>query len=254
MSTAAMLSTQICRSSYVKTPTLCTLSTSSYSISTTTNINFSWIHQLGPTSFSQWSCLRPLGTSISQLRFVNAEKRRKFKRKGVYASLFGVGAPEALVIGVVALLVFGPKGLAEAARTLGKTVRAFQPTIKELQDVSREFKSTLEAEIGLDDIRNPIQSTTNVKTNPLEKITAEDSQMKVDPMTDGSPSTKKAYSSEDLLKITEEQLKAAATVEQKQIIAPGEDQSEAQTRPQDTVQEDATEGPPSLPQESKSET
>lgn len=31
----------------------------------------------------------------------------------MYASLFGVGAPEALVIGVVALLVFGPKGLAE---------------------------------------------------------------------------------------------------------------------------------------------
>ena len=44
-----------------------------------------------------------------------AEKRRKFKRKGVYASLFGVGAPEALVIGVVALLVFGPKGLAEVS-------------------------------------------------------------------------------------------------------------------------------------------
>ena len=33
----------------------------------------------------------------------------------VYASLFGVGAPEALVIGVVALLVFGPKGLAEVS-------------------------------------------------------------------------------------------------------------------------------------------
>lgn len=31
----------------------------------------------------------------------------------IRASLFGVGAPEALVIGVVALLVFGPKGLAE---------------------------------------------------------------------------------------------------------------------------------------------
>lgn len=31
----------------------------------------------------------------------------------MFASLFGVGAPEALVIGVVALLVFGPKGLAE---------------------------------------------------------------------------------------------------------------------------------------------
>ncbi|CAN1732042.1 Sec-independent protein translocase protein TATB, chloroplastic [Linum perenne] len=37
-------------------------------------------------------------------------KGRKGKRKG---SLFGVGAPEALVIAVVALLVFGPKGLAD---------------------------------------------------------------------------------------------------------------------------------------------
>ena len=39
---------------------------------------------------------------------------RQVKRiQGVQASLLGVGAPEALVIGVVALLVFGPKGLAE---------------------------------------------------------------------------------------------------------------------------------------------
>ena len=33
----------------------------------------------------------------------------------VYASLFGVGAHEALVIRVVALLVFGPKGLVEVS-------------------------------------------------------------------------------------------------------------------------------------------
>lgn len=37
------------------------------------------------------------------------------------------------MIGVVALLVFGPKGLAEVARNLGKTLKTFQPTIKELQ-------------------------------------------------------------------------------------------------------------------------
>uniref|UniRef100_A0A0E0F6Z9 Sec-independent protein translocase protein TatA n=1 Tax=Oryza meridionalis TaxID=40149 RepID=A0A0E0F6Z9_9ORYZ len=41
------------------------------------------------------------------------ESKRTSRGTGVYASLFGVGAPEALVIGVVALLVFGPKGLAE---------------------------------------------------------------------------------------------------------------------------------------------
>lgn len=41
----------------------------------------------------------------------------------VVASLFGVGAPEVLVIGVVALLVFGPKGLAEVL--LNKPVSLF---------------------------------------------------------------------------------------------------------------------------------
>jgi hypothetical protein len=32
-------------------------------------------------------------------------------------SFLGVGAPEALLVGVVALIVFGPKGLAEAAKS-----------------------------------------------------------------------------------------------------------------------------------------
>ena len=74
------------------------------------------------------------------------------------ASLFGVGTPEVLVIGVVALLVFGPKGLADAAKSLGKTLRTFQPTIQELKEVSEEFKSTLEDEIGLDEFKSSMQS------------------------------------------------------------------------------------------------
>ena len=46
------------------------------------------------------------------------KKRRCSKGMVIRASLFGVGAPEALVIGVVALLVFGPKGLAEVSSVL----------------------------------------------------------------------------------------------------------------------------------------
>eukprot|EP00270_Netrium_digitus_P010124 TRINITY_DN3116_c0_g1_i1.p1 TRINITY_DN3116_c0_g1~~TRINITY_DN3116_c0_g1_i1.p1 ORF type:complete len:369 (-),score=70.77 TRINITY_DN3116_c0_g1_i1:210-1202(-) len=80
----------------------------------------------------------------------------------VVASLLGVGAPEALVVAVVALLVFGPKGLAEVARNIGKTLKTFQPTIRELQEVSREFKSALEEEMGLEELRNP----TNVTKPP----------------------------------------------------------------------------------------
>lgn len=55
-----------------------------------------------------------------------AERRKRIpKGKAVFASLFGVGAPEALVIGVVALLVFGPKGLAEVSYTILVDYRNF---------------------------------------------------------------------------------------------------------------------------------
>ncbi len=92
----------------------------------------------------------------------------------VHASFLGVGAPEAFVIAIVSLLVFGPKGLAEVrqrkrlvpvcvvgstdwctvdvgglqiAKNLGQTLRAFQPTIRELQQVSQDFKSALDQEV-----------------------------------------------------------------------------------------------------------
>mmetsp|Transcript_18520 Transcript_18520/g.25658 ORF Transcript_18520/g.25658 Transcript_18520/m.25658 type:complete len:276 (+) Transcript_18520:99-926(+) len=99
------------------------------------------------------------------LRSLKAQITLGFKARSMYSnkvlmSVFGVGAPEALVIGVVALIVFGPKGLAEAARTLGKTLRAFQPTIKELQEVSSEFRNTLEEEIGLEEIKRDIRGVT----------------------------------------------------------------------------------------------
>jgi Sec-independent protein translocase protein TatA len=75
----------------------------------------------------------------------------------VRASVFGVGAPEALLVGVVALVVFGPKGLAQAARSLKDTITTFAPTIREITQVSTELKSTLEEEIGLNDLREEFQ-------------------------------------------------------------------------------------------------
>lgn len=153
----------------------------------------------------------------------------------IHASLFGVGAPEALVIGVVALLVFGPKGLAEVARNLGKTLRAFQPTIKELQEVSREFKSTLEREIGLDEISNQTQNTYNSKirntaSTPSSAGSTNISTSVADP--NGAPSPNKSNTSEEYLKMTEEQLKASAAKQQEQPPPPAESQLEPQAQPQ----------------------
>ncbi|XP_078429305.1 bacterial sec-independent translocation protein mttA/Hcf106 [Wolffia australiana] len=109
-----------------------------------------------------WNGLKHLGISCRHRHRNKGGKERYMGR--IYASLFGVGAPEALVIGVVALLVFGPKGLAEVARNLGQTLRAFQPTIRELQDVSRDFKSTLEREIGLDEVPRPMNNSAYQST------------------------------------------------------------------------------------------
>ncbi|XP_059629240.1 sec-independent protein translocase protein TATB, chloroplastic [Cornus florida] len=223
-------------------PVLYTLTNSSISYPQTPNFRFStWTPQLGLGPFSPWCGLKHLGISISQ-QSVKIGMRRKCKGKAVYASLFGVGAPEALVIGVVALLVFGPKGLAEVARNLGKTLREFQPTIKELQEVSREFKSTLEREIGLDEIESSMKNTYSSKTisttsTPPAVTSSKDAEMVVDP--NGTPSPNKAYSSEDYLKITEEQLKASAAQQQNQTPPLGESQSESQSQPQGTVQEAA---------------
>ncbi|MED6122164.1 hypothetical protein PIB30_037331 [Stylosanthes scabra] len=172
-----------------------------------------------------WCGLRSVGISGSgggKGVVVNVKVNKGlWKGKVVYASLFGVGAPEALVIGVVALLVFGPKGLAEVARNLGKTLRAFQPTIRELQDVSREFKTTLQREIGLDD--TPTTNTYNSDPN-------------------GTRDPNKAYSSEEYLKVTQEQLKASAAPQQQQ----------EQTPPAPPKQAAATEPQPENPETDKS--
>uniref|UniRef100_A0A7N0U485 Sec-independent protein translocase protein TATB, chloroplastic n=1 Tax=Kalanchoe fedtschenkoi TaxID=63787 RepID=A0A7N0U485_KALFE len=194
------------------------------------------ISQLG----SSWNGLRYASLTVSRQLIGKDKRRRKCGHKVVHASLFGVGAPEALVIGVVALLVFGPKGLAEVARTLGKTLRAFQPTIRELQDVSREFKSTLEREIGLDDIANPAQniytssSTTRTPTttSPSPASSTDTLQTPID--SNGALSTNQAYSTEEYLKVKEEQLKAAAAVAAQQQgqatsdeLVPPENQSQS---------------------------
>lgn len=145
MASAIRTTSPLCSySSTSKHPTFCALSTSVQSYPKTKSICVpKWIPQLGLTRFSPWNGLRNLGTSISprpvkignflvfliwvyencswfsvcgkylRWKTCDTERNGRCKSKGVYASLFGVGAPEALVIGVVALLVFGPKGLAE---------------------------------------------------------------------------------------------------------------------------------------------
>ena len=62
--------------------------------------------------------------------------------------MFGLGAGEILVIGVIALIFIGPKKLPELARGLGKGIREFQKAKDDLMDEVRaeELKEEFEEE------------------------------------------------------------------------------------------------------------
>ena len=48
--------------------------------------------------------------------------------------MFGLGWPEVAIIGVVALLVFGPKKIPEIGSSLGKTLRGFKEEMNNPSD------------------------------------------------------------------------------------------------------------------------
>lgn len=55
--------------------------------------------------------------------------------------MFGLGVPEIAVIGLVAVLIFGPKKIPEIGSALGKTIRGFKeemdnPSLEEREDES----------------------------------------------------------------------------------------------------------------------
>ncbi len=58
--------------------------------------------------------------------------------------MFGLGWPEVVIIGVVAVLIFGPKKIPEMGGALGKTLRGFKDEMsrpdEELEDQDSDFE------------------------------------------------------------------------------------------------------------------
>ena len=57
----------------------------------------------------------------------------------------------------------------QAAKSLGQTLRAFQPTIRELTQVSAELKSTLESEIGINEIKEELRRPVTSVSRALDE-------------------------------------------------------------------------------------
>ena len=54
--------------------------------------------------------------------------------------MFGLGAPEIVIIGIVAVLVFGPKRIPELGGALGKTLRGFKEEIDKPDEDDEYFE------------------------------------------------------------------------------------------------------------------
>ena len=73
-----------------------------------------------------------------------------------------IGMPEMIVIGIIALLIFGPRKLPELGKSLGKSIAEFKRA-------SNELKNTLEDEIKSEEIQAARKSA---EVPPPAQITA----------------------------------------------------------------------------------
>ena len=101
--------------------------------------------------------------------------------------MFDLGMSELLVIGVVALIVIGPKDLPQLFRSMGKFTA-------KMRAMAREFSRAMEAaadEAGVKDVAKDLKDATSAKSMGLDKVReAAEKFEKWDPMKNAArPST-----------------------------------------------------------------
>ena len=79
--------------------------------------------------------------------------------------LESIGMSELILIGIVALIIFGPRKLPGIAKTVGKT-------IADLKRTTNEFKETWEKESSMAEIQNEMQDFS-IELSKIKKISTE---------------------------------------------------------------------------------
>ena len=82
--------------------------------------------------------------------------------------MFGLGAPELIVIFLVAFVLFGSKKLPEIGAGLGKAIGTFKRGLNEVEEAKTEFTKDLPGVQGATKVKETLDSAKNI-TNLLKK-------------------------------------------------------------------------------------
>lgn len=82
--------------------------------------------------------------------------------------MFGLGAPELIVIFVVAFVLFGGKKLPEIGAGLGKAIGTFKRGLNEVEEAKTEFTKDLPGVQEATRVKETLDSAKNI-TNLLKK-------------------------------------------------------------------------------------
>jgi TatA/E family protein of Tat protein translocase len=99
--------------------------------------------------------------------------------------MFDIGLQEMLIIGVIALLVFGPSKLPELGRMFGRAMREFRRA-------SDEFRSTVETNLHINDPDPVIGAPSPLVSEPSPAATSLPSEAEITPGESVATETERA--------------------------------------------------------------
>ncbi len=116
--------------------------------------------------------------------------------------MFGVGAPELIIIAVIALLVFGPSKLPEIGKTIGKGLREFKKASSDLKDQINPLNDIEEPKPepkpksitkGKNvSVKKPVRKKSTEKLNVSVKKTARTTKNKTSKKSNSHPTSPKS--------------------------------------------------------------
>jgi Tat protein translocase TatB subunit len=115
--------------------------------------------------------------------------------------LESIGTQELILVGVIALIIFGPRKLPEMMRSFGKAMAEFRRS-------TNEFKESWQKEVALEDVSADLQDAKRLLNEPLENSI---SRIKLENESENAIEPQPVVTSPAIREIDPEEFKQAAT-------------------------------------------